>query len=219
MRGEEPQHRRPFQHAIGPPRARLIKMCGAGQYVLARHGQFGARRHGVDLRPAGHFELIHGVEGLLDSRATGEQAVIAHDHRIMRPEIANEPLAFINLNRWAFVVMVADMADETDGGLRQRQEPAFHRRHRHAGPRMRMQHTGDVRPRFMDGAVDHITGNIDAVIGIGLADDVALDVDLHQARRGDFLIEKAVQVDQEVFGAGNPRGDVVVEQNAIGVSS
>ena len=85
--------------------------------------------------------------------------------------------------------------------------------------RMRMQHTGDVRPRFVDGTVDHITGNVDAVIGIGLPDDVALDVDLHQARRGDFLIEKAVQVDQEVFGAGNPRGDVVVEQNAIGVSS
>jgi len=59
LRGEEPQHRRPFQHAIGPPRARLIKMRGVGQHVLARHGQFGARRHGVDLRSAGHFELIY----------------------------------------------------------------------------------------------------------------------------------------------------------------
>ena len=94
----------------------------------------------------------------------------------MRPEIANEPLALVDVNRRAFIVMVADMADETDRGLRQRQQPAFHRRHRHAGPRMRVQHTGDVRPRFVDGAVDHITGNVDAVIGIGLADDVALSI-------------------------------------------
>ena len=65
----------------------------------------------------------------------------------------------------------------------------MHRRNRHAGAGMGVQHAGNVRPRFMNGAVDHIAGNVDGVIGVRLADDVAFDIDLHQARGGDFLIK------------------------------
>jgi hypothetical protein len=49
---EQPQHRRPFQHAVGAAGAGLIEMGGMRQHVLARHGELGARRHGVDLRAA-----------------------------------------------------------------------------------------------------------------------------------------------------------------------
>ena len=140
--------------------------------------------------------------------------MVAHDHRVMRPEIVNEPLALVDIDRRAFIVMVADMADEADRGLRQWQESALHRRHRHARPRMRMQHAGDIRPRLVDGAVNHITGDIDAIIGVRLDDDIAFDIDLHQARRRDFLVQKPVKVDQEMFGAGDPRSNMIVEQDA-----
>ena len=59
------------------------------------------------------------------------------------------------------------MADEADRGLRQRQKPAFHRRYRDAGAGMGVEHAGDVRPRLVDGAMDHIAGLVDAVVGLG----------------------------------------------------
>ncbi len=133
------------KHAVGPPRAGLIKMRGMREHVLAGHGQFGARRHGVDLRAARHFELIHRVERLLDGRAAGQKPVVAHHQRVVRPEIGHDPLALVGVDRRAFIVVVADMADKADRGLRQRKKPAFHRRHRHAGAGVRMQNAGDVR--------------------------------------------------------------------------
>jgi len=45
--------------------------------------------------------------------------------------------------------------------------------------------------------------------------DLALDIDFDEARCGNFLIEKPVEVDQEVISARNPRRDVIVEQKAI----
>src|SRR5882724_6647477 len=111
--GIEPaQHRRPFEHTIGAPRARLVEMRSMRQHVLARHGELGARRHGVDLRAAGELELVHGVEGLLDGGAAGEEPVVAHDQRIMRPEILHDALALVEIDRRAFVVVIADVADE-----------------------------------------------------------------------------------------------------------
>jgi len=72
------------------------------------------------------------IEGLLDGGAAGEQAVIAHDHRVVRPEIAHQPFALVRFDRRPFIVVVADMTDEADRGLRQRKEAGFHRRDRHA---------------------------------------------------------------------------------------
>jgi len=40
--------------------------------------------------------------------------VVAHDHGIVRPEIAHEPLALIDVDRRTLVVVIADMADEAD---------------------------------------------------------------------------------------------------------
>ena len=60
--------------------------------------------------------------------------------------------------------------------------------------------------------MDHVAGLVDAVVGVGLGKDFALDVDLHQARRGDLLVQQPVEVDQQVLGARDARGDVVVDQ-------
>ncbi len=145
--------------------------------------------------------------------AAGEQAVVAHDQRVVRPEVLDDALALVEIDRRSLVVVIADMADEADRGLRQRQQAAFHRRHRDAGAGVGVQHACDLRPRLVDRAVDHVAGLVDAVVGVGLPDDLALDVDLHQARGGDLLVEQAVEIDQQVIlGAGNARGDVVVDQ-------
>src|SRR5262249_56970998 len=74
------------------------------EHVLAGHDELGARRNGIDLRAAGQFELIHGVERLLDGRAAGEQAVVTHDQRIVRAEIADDALALVELHRRPFIV-------------------------------------------------------------------------------------------------------------------
>jgi hypothetical protein len=39
-----------------------------------------------------------------------------------------------------------------------------------------------------------------------------LDVDLDQARCRDLLVKQAVKIDQKVLGAGNARGDMVVDE-------
>jgi hypothetical protein len=68
-----------------------------------------------------------------------------------------------------------------------------------------------VLARHMDRAVNdearavHLVGRV--------VEDVAVDVDLYQARGGDLLVEKAVGIDQElVLGSRHPQRDVVVDQ-------
>ena len=78
---------------------------------------------------------------------------------------------------------------------------------------MRVQHALHLGPGAMDGAVDHVARYVDAVIGVRLCDDVAFEVDLDQARCRDLLVEKTIEIDQQVvFAAGDARGDVVVDQ-------
>jgi hypothetical protein len=61
--------------------------------------------------------------------------------------------------------------------------------------------------------MDHVTGFVDAVVGIRLPNNRALDVDLDQARGGDLFVEHAVEIDQQmVFAARDTRGDVVVDE-------
>jgi hypothetical protein len=63
-----------------------------------------------------------------------------------------------------------------------------------------MDHAGDVMSCSMDRAVDHIPGFVDAVVQlseVGLAQYVAVHIDLDQAGRGDFFVEHPVRIDQE----------------------
>ena len=45
---------------------------------------------------------------------------------------------------------------------------------------MRVQHTGDVRARLVNRAVDHVAGLVDVVIRVGLPNDLAVNVNLHE---------------------------------------
>ena len=155
-----------------------------------------ARRHCVDLRAAGHFELVHGVERLADRRPAGQQPVVAQDQRIVRAEILHDPLALIEIDRRPLIGVITDMAMEADAGLVEGQQPALHRRDRHPCARMRVQHAFHVGARLVDGAVDDVARFVDAVIGVGLVQDVAFEIDLHEARRGDLAIEEPVEIDE-----------------------
>src|SRR5262245_2417816 len=65
----------------------------------------------------------------------------------------------------------------------------------------------------MNRAVNHVSRFIDVVVGVGLPDDLAVDVDLYQAGSGDFLVEEAVEIEQKhIFLARNARGDVVIDE-------
>src|SRR3546814_3982025 len=64
----------------------------------------------------------------------------------------------------------------------------------------------------------HVAGAVDRearlVEGAGFADDIAVDIDLHEARRGDLLEEIAVAVDQEpIVLAGHAGREVGIDQD------
>ena len=62
---------------------------------------------------------------------------------------------------------------------------------------MRVDDAERVRHGGVDRAVDHEAGRIDRVVGV--PDDLAVEVDLHQIRGGDFAVVQAERVDQEVM--------------------
>jgi DNA ligase (NAD+) len=66
--------------------------------------------------------------------------------------------------------------------------------------------------------VDHVARLVDAVVGVGFPQDVALEVDLDQAGSGDFLVEQAVEVDQQVIVvAGDAPGSKYDKAVELGV--
>jgi hypothetical protein len=62
--------------------------------------------------------------------------------------------------------------------------------------------------------MDHIAGIVDAIIA--LADDIAVQIDLHKAGGGDFVKGEAERVDQEMMiRPRHTRGDMGVEEIII----
>ena len=55
---------------------------------------------------------------LLHVRPAGEQAVVPHDQRIVRAKIADDPFAFVEVDRRALIIVIADVIEKTDRGLR-----------------------------------------------------------------------------------------------------
>ena len=96
-------------------------------------------------------------------------------------------------------------------GLRVRQQPLLHRRHRLAVRRVEVEHRGGILARGMDRRMDHEAGAVD---GCGrIADRIAVEVDLDQRRGGDLLEHHVVRIDEEmVLRPRHPRREMREDQ-------
>jgi hypothetical protein len=187
---------------------------------MRRRHQLRAAGEGCDLRLARPLEMHHEVERIVNGRPAHQQAVIAQDHRVVRAEVAHEPCLLGQVERDAFVVVVADGVCEAHGVLRERQEPVTLRRDGESGRRVRVHDARDVVPRAVHGAVDHEARRIDAEAG-RVVDDLAVERHLHERRRLDLGEEEAVGVDEEVpvlsrHACGNVRVDEVGQAEVRG---
>ena len=108
----------------------------------------------------------------------------------LSPRSLHQPLALVDIVGDAFEIVIGDV-EKPHRRLRQRQQPAFHRRDGHAGRRVRMRHAVHVVLGHVDGAVNDEAGNVDVVVGC-VEQRVALDIHLDQAGGVDFLVEHAV---------------------------
>lgn len=76
---------------------------------------------------------------------------------------------------------------------------------------MQMHDAAGVLAHLVDRGVNSEAGRIDVVIGF--AQQVAVEIDLHEAGCGDLLEDQTVGIDQEVvLGAGHACGDVGVDE-------
>jgi len=93
--------------------------------------------------------------------------------------------ALVMVERDAFIVVIGEIEGDELRGLVQRQQ-AFHAaRDRGAVGRVEMQHAAGILADFMDRRMDGEAGRVDAVVALGQL--VAVEVDLDQARSGDFV--------------------------------
>src|SRR5580693_6041881 len=76
-----------------------------GHGVRRYHHLLAALRGG-DLQAAGLLEIVHLVEGVADGAARGQQAVMAQDHGVVVAEVAHQPVALVEVERDALVVVV-----------------------------------------------------------------------------------------------------------------
>ena len=145
--------------------------------------------------------------------AAGEEAVIAQDHCVGVPEVADEPLLLVEVERDAFVVVVREAAGEAHRVLRERQQPLLLRRHRETRAAVRVDDAADVvRARAWIALwITKPAGLIPSPLGSSTMSPVERDHD--EGGRGDLLEQQAVRIDQEARRAsGNARRDVRVDQ-------
>jgi hypothetical protein len=176
---------------------------GALHLLRDRH-QLGARLLEGELHAAGPLGPIHPDEGLADRAPHRQQAVVAQEQHVVLAEIARDRLALAEVGGDALVGVVGGAGDHRQRVLRDRQQPALLRRHADARLRMRVHAAGDIRPRHVHGAMDDEAGRIDLVVRV--ADDVAVDIHLDQARGGDLLEHEAIGIDEEVVAGTRHAG-------------
>ena len=155
--------------------------------------------------------MVHALEGGGDRAADRQRAVIAQQHVVLVAEVLLQPRAFVMVQRHAFIVVIGEVVGDELCGLVHRQQ-AFHAaRDRSAVRRVQVKHATGVLAHLVDRRMDGEARRVDAVFA--LAELVAVQIDLHQARRRDFLEHQPVRVDQEVMiGARHARRDVGVDQ-------
>ncbi len=133
--------------------------------------------------------------------------MVAQDQRRLVAEVADQSRALVEIEGDALVVVVADPIVEHRRMLVDVQQAFLQAGDGDAGAGMRVQDAVDLRPRHVHGAVDDEAGVVHGITGV--LDDVALVVDLDQARRGDLVEHHPIGIDEEMLGlARHPRRDV-----------
>src|SRR6476620_344921 len=128
--------------------------------------------------------VVHEIERLADIDAGGEQAVVFHDQALVVAEIGDDTFAFVEIARHSLELMIADALVIAHGALIEGQQPAVERRQRLAGHSVGVDDGVQVLARHVNGAVadeagaGHLVGRV--------VENVAIDVDLDQARGGDL---------------------------------
>ena len=155
----------------------------------------GRQRH--DLRLARALEIIEADEAFADILADRERAVVAQDHRVLVAEVGDQPLALVEVDRDAFIIVEGDVAADQHRGLGQRQQPVAMRRHRLARGRVEMHHRMRVLARHVDRRMDGEAGRVGDERR--RLDRIAVDVDLDQRGGGHLLEHQIVRVEQEMM--------------------
>src|SRR5262249_13617977 len=104
-----------------------------------------------DLRLARPFQEVQLVERFGDRAARGKQAVVAQDQGTMRPEIADQALPFLELERDSLIVVVAEMTVELQRMLADRQQAFLLAGDGNARGRVGMGDAEQVMPGSMHG--------------------------------------------------------------------
>ncbi len=89
--------------------------------------------------------------------------MVTQDHRFVVAEVSDQPLPFADIVGDAFKVMIGDVK-KPHRRLRQRKQPAFHCRDRHARRGVGMRHAVDIVPGHMDSAMNDEAGGVDAEV-------------------------------------------------------
>jgi hypothetical protein len=137
--------------------------------------------------------------------------VVAQDHDALVAQVGEQALALLHVEGHALVVVICHLVVDQQRVLRKRQQAFVLRRYAAAVARVQVDHAFELGPCGVDAAVDDEAGRVDDVVGI--AQQLAVLVDLDQARGGDLLEHHPVGVEQElVVGAGDARREVVADQ-------
>ena len=202
-----PRHARPF-----PIAEHLGLLLDLGHHLCRRKDQLGIpRRLRGDLDIAGPLQALQLLEGVLDTDACGQQAMVTQDHHALVAQVGHQTLTFVQVQGHAFVTVIGHAPRECDGMLGNRQQAVLLRRHRNAVAGMGVQHRLQVMACAVDGAVDHVAGVVDPQAS-GVVDEGAVEVDLDQIGGSNFIEQQPEGVDQEMLvGARYTGGKVGVD--------
>lgn len=181
------------------------------QHLLRRRDQRGSASLRPKLDLAGLVEGVHQHVGLGHCAAADEAAVIAQQQGRVVGQAAQHALAFRLGQRQALVVVIAELSVEAHGVLRDRQQAVELGRHGDGVHVVQVHDAMCVMARRVDGGVDAETDGIH--LDLGIAVDLAVDIDLDQAGGGDFVEAQTEGVDQEgAVLARHAGGDVGIDQ-------
>ena len=119
-----------------------------------------AGRQRLHLRRAGALEEVDLQERLADRPADRERAVVAEDHRALVAEIGDDPLALVEIDRDALIIVIGDLVADQHRGLGQRQQPLGMGGDRLAVGRVEVDHRLRVLARHVQRRMDGEAGGV-----------------------------------------------------------